>query len=121
MTQNNSQGTANDAKEVVLSFIKALNEEDYNAGRKYVNDDLLFVGVLGSREGAEVYFSDMERMRIKYKIEKSFVDGDDVCLLYDILIGGVTTYGSGWYRLVDGRISSIKVVFDPRPLLENAK
>jgi limonene-1,2-epoxide hydrolase len=112
--------TQNIAKETVLSFIKALNEEDFNTGREYVNDDLSFVGVLGTRTGADTYIEDMKRMKIKYKIVKEFVSGDDVCLLYDLQMGGVTIFGCGWYHLVNDKISTIRVVFDPRPVLENA-
>ena len=110
----------NNAKETVLSFIKALNEEDFKTARKYANEDLAFVGVLGSRNGAEAYFSDMERMKIKYSIQKAIAEGDDVCLLYDLVLDGTNIFGCGWYQLVNGKISTIKVVFDPRPILEMA-
>lgn len=110
----------NSTKETVLSFIKALNEEDFNTARKYANEDLAFVGVLGSRNGAEAYFSDMERMKIKYAVQKAIAEGDDVCLLYDLVLDGMNISGCGWYQLVNGKISSIKVVFDPRPVLEKA-
>jgi hypothetical protein len=36
-----------------------------------------FVGVLGSRHGAESYFIDMEGMHLKYDIRKVFGDGND--------------------------------------------
>lgn len=108
------------AKETVLSFIEALNKEDFNAARQYVDEDLVFTGVLGSRNGAAAYFSDMERMKLKYEIRKSFADGEDVCLLYDINMGNVTIFSCGWYKLVNGKISTFQVVFDPRPVLEAA-
>jgi len=94
-----------------------LNQEHFREARQAVNDDLAFIGVLGSRNGADVYFSDMERMKIKYEVKKAFADGEDVCLLYDLLLNGVTIFGCGWYHLVNGKISTIRVVFDPRPLL----
>lgn len=107
-------------KDVVLSFLQALNNEDFILARSFVQDDLRFNGVLGSREGAAAYFSDMERMKLKYSILKAFEDGDDVCVLYDIGMGGKTIFSCGWYQLKDHKISTIRVVFDPRPLLENA-
>jgi hypothetical protein len=42
-----------DAREVVISFIKALNDEDFNLARRCVNDKISFVGPMGSRQGAE--------------------------------------------------------------------
>jgi limonene-1,2-epoxide hydrolase len=107
-----------DAREVVISFIKALNDEDFNLARRCVNDKISFVGPMGSRQGAEAYFHDMERLRLKYQVKKVFVDGNDVCLLYDLTISGVTVFSCGWYRVESGKIQSLKVVFDSRPILE---
>ena len=106
------------AKETVLSFIRALNGEDFKTARTYLSDAMVFNGVLGSREGADVYIGDMEKMKFKYEIKKLFVDGDDVCLFYDIDMSGHTIFSSGWYQVEDGKIKSLQVIFDPRPLLE---
>lgn len=106
------------AKEVVLSCIKALNDENFDLARHYVSDDVSFVGVLGSRQGADAYFNDMERMRLKYDVKKVFAEGHDVCLLYDVTLDGVSVFGCAWYVVDDGKIRSLRVVFDPRPVLE---
>lgn len=108
------------AKDVVLSFIKALNMEDFVAARICVHDDLTFEGVLGTRKGADSYFNDMEKMRLKYNIKKVFQDGNDVCLLYDINMSGTEVFTCGWYQLETNKIKSLKVVFDPRPLLQQS-
>ena len=109
------------ARNVVLSCVKAINDLDFKSARKYVRTDMIFKGVLGSREGAEAYFTDMERMKLKYDIKKVFVDNADVCLLYDLNIAGTIIYGCGWYHVEDGKITSLKVVFDPRPVLESSQ
>jgi hypothetical protein len=113
--------TLSDAKEVVLSLVTALNEENFEAARESADDSMSFVGVLGSREGAEAYFSDMKQMRLKYEIKKVFADDRDVCLFYDLKISGQTIFGCGWYHVENGKIVSLKVIFDPRPLLEASK
>ena len=77
-----------------------------------------FEGVLGTRDGAEVYITDMRRMKFKYDIKKAFVDEDDVCILYDISMSGPVIFSCGWYHVVGAKINYIRVVFDPRPLLE---
>jgi len=63
----------------------------------------------------------MEKMRFKYDIKKTFTDEDDVCLLYDINMQGTTIFTCGWYKVQNGKIKSLKVVFDPRPILEAKK
>lgn len=105
------------SKEVVLAFVDALNRCDFGMARKCVTDDMKFSGVLGSRDGADAYFRDMERMRLKYDVKKAFADGDDVCLFYDITMSDVTVFCAGWYHLSEGKIRSFRVVFDPRPVL----
>ena len=53
---------------------------------------------------------------------KVFADGNDVCLWYDITMGpGLDILSSGWYKTEDGKISSFKVIFDPRRVLEQSK
>jgi hypothetical protein len=103
------------AREIVLSCVRAINEEDFERARRYVRDDFSFVGALGARNGANAYFDDMPRMRIKYDVKKVFVDGSDVCLFYDFTISGVTAFGCAWYQVDGERIRSLQVVFDPRP------
>jgi SnoaL-like protein len=115
-----SEVSAQSAKDVVLAFVDALNRSDFQAARKCVTDDLKFQGALGTREGADVYFRDMERMQLKYSVKKVFADDADVCLFYDITMAKVTVFCAGWYRLSNGKIRSIRVVFDPRPVLEAA-
>lgn len=112
-----SKNATDSAKDVVLSFINYLNKEDFKAARECANDDMIFDGVLGSRKGADNYFQDMEKMKFKYDVKKVFEDENDVCVLYDINMGKATLFTCGWYRLKNHKISSIKVVFDPRPVL----
>lgn len=69
------------AKEVVTNYINALNKEDFSKARTLVTDDLFFDGVLGQRHGAAEYFADMEKMKLKYEVVKTFEDGEDVCAL----------------------------------------
>jgi len=115
-TENKSTGS--DSKETLLSFLKALNEEDFETARSFVTDDLRFEGVLGARDGAAAYFTDMERMRFKYAIKSVIAEGEAVAALFDVTIQGKAIFTSGWYHLREGKISSIKIIFDPRPLVE---
>ncbi|MGF7072355.1 nuclear transport factor 2 family protein [Mucilaginibacter sp. 3215] len=112
------KSTTSIAKEVVLNFLNAINEENFEAAKKHAQSDMKFDGVLGQRDSAEAYFKDMEKMKMKYDIKKAFADGDDVCILSDITMGNVTMFTCSWYRLDGGKIKSLKVVFDPRPALE---
>ena len=60
---------ATKAKETVLAFIKALNDENIDAARHLLTDDMSFVGVLGTRNGGDVYMQDMQNLRFKFDVE----------------------------------------------------
>lgn len=107
-----------DTGDMLLSFIQAMNGEDFESARSYVNDNMKFIGVMGSQDGADAYFTDMAKMKFKYSVKKVFADDGDVCLFYDIDMDNVTAFSCGWYHLVDGKIDTIRVLFDPRPVLE---
>lgn len=111
------------AREVVMAFLESMNAQDFKTARICVADNVSFVGVLGTRDGKEAYFKDMEQMKARYDIKKMFVDGNDVCVIYDISFGNspVSIFTCGWYQVHDGKIGSIRVVFDPRPLLQQQK
>ena len=108
-------------KDIVLSCVRAINQEDFAAARRLVSDDLSFVGVLGERHGADAYFKDMQQMRLKYTIRKTVAEGDDVCVLYDLEMSGKTIFVCGWYHVENGHIKSLRVIFDPRPVLEPSR
>lgn len=106
------------AKDIVLKFLNALNAENFEAARDALDDDMQFNGVLGSRNGADVYIKDMSNMRFKYDVLKIFENENDVSVFYDIDMNGKKIFTSGWYVVQDEKIKSLRVVFDPRPLLE---
>ena len=86
------QVSTDQAKEVVLGLGKALNDESFEIARRYVKDDMNYVGPFGSREGAEAYLQEIERLRLKFDIQKIFADDKDVCALYDITVSGITLF-----------------------------
>lgn len=75
------QVSIDQAKEVLLGLGKALNDETFEIARRYVNDDMKYVGPFGSRAGAEAYLQEIERLRLKFNIQKIFADDKDVCAL----------------------------------------
>lgn len=121
MNNQTVSSTSTASREIVLNFIDAMNHFDYQKARTFVTDDLNFVGVLGTRNGADAYFNDMEKMKLQYDVIKAFADGEDVCLFYNINMSGVDVFCCGWYQLKNEKIKSFRVVFDPRPVLDQSK
>src|SRR5258708_23305370 len=107
----------NEQKEVVVGVGKALNDESFQIARRYVSDDMKYVGPFGSRDGAEAYLQEIERLRLKFYIQKIFADDNNVCVLYDITVSGITLFACGLCQVNAARVNSLRGTFDPRPLL----
>lgn len=69
--------STSETKEVVLGLGKALNDENYDAARRYVSDNMKYVGPFGSRDGAEAYLHEIERLRLKIRYSKIFADNKE--------------------------------------------
>jgi predicted ester cyclase len=116
---------SSNTKKVVLSYLKALNDQDFKVARSYLKDNMTFQAPIASHNSADAYFKENERLRseygikkVLYEVKKVLVDGDDVCVFFDFNIGSVILFASGWFQVENGKISSIRVVFDPRPIVE---
>lgn len=111
-------------KETVMSFLEALNNQNLEAARSCIKDDVMFTAPDGAPvQGAEAYLNGWKPLGLKYKIKKTFADGNDICVLYDISFSkpSVTLFACGLYGVDNGKVSSIKVIFDPRPLYAQQK
>ena len=103
------------AKDVVLSYIKALDTRDYASARNYLSDNVRVKGPGGEGfRSPDEFLGMMQKQQGNYDLKRVFVDGDDVCLLYDFKTKTVTTFFSSWYQVKNGRIVSIQTVFDTR-------
>jgi hypothetical protein len=111
------QASRDDAKEVVLHLGNALNDENFQIAREFVSDDMKYIGPFGVRDGADAYLQEIQRLRLKFDIQKVFVDDRDVCAFYNIAVSGTILFACGWFHVEAGKVSSLTVTFDPRPLL----
>jgi hypothetical protein len=110
------------SKEIVLEFLEALNRKEFKSARSYVSDKVTYMAPLNSFNGAEPYFKYVEHLNLpKLDIKKVFTEGsNDVCVLWEVNYSSppAPIFVSAWYQVHDGKISSMKLVFDPRPLLQ---
>jgi hypothetical protein len=119
-----------DPKEVVMSYQKALGSGDYKTARSYMSDEgFSFKGPLASHDKPEGLLKDLEQLHhivSGVDMKKVFVDGDDVCLLYELKTKSpeLSSFTCDWYHVRNGKIQSLRVVFDARPfaaMFENRK
>jgi hypothetical protein len=114
---------AKSAKEIVMEYVQATEHQDFQSARGYLRDNMTYVSPVNSFDRAEPYLKYNLHLYetgqlVKFNIKKEFADSNDVCILHEWNSQLVCV----WYHVDDdGKISSIKVIFDPRPLVAGAK
>jgi hypothetical protein len=117
-----NEPSAKSAKDIVTEWMHAVERRDYQSLRGIVSDNISYVGPLNSFDRAEPYLKYLEQLNLpKFDIKKEFADSNDVCLLYELPIGTppVASFVCAWVHVGDdGKISSLRIIFDPRPYLQ---
>ncbi len=108
------------ALEVVQAYMQALGGGDMAAARKYLHDVFSFSGPFDTFDKPEPYLEALKKLHSMVKrvdMKKIFVDGNDVCALYDLVTNtqAGTAFIAEWYQVKSDKIASIRVVFDARP------
>jgi hypothetical protein len=108
------------AAEIVQSFKEALGKGDVAAARKRLHDDLSFRGPIDAFDKPEPYLEALIKLHPivqRIDIKKLFVDGNDVCILYDMVTNtpAGTAFIAEWMHVEGDKIASIRTVFDARP------
>jgi hypothetical protein len=106
----------NDSKELVLSYIKALDAQDYNQAVSYLSEKVRIMGPDGeSFQNPSEFVGMLRKYRGKYDVKKVFSDGNDICLIYEFSAGNAKTMMCSWYKVGDRKIVWIQTIFDPKP------
>ncbi len=108
------------AAAVVQGFQQALGNGDYAAARKLLHDRFSFHGPIETFDRPEAYLESFKKLHNiveRIDMKKMFVDGDDVCMLYDMVTKSPagTAFIAEWHHVKGERIATIRVVFDARP------
>jgi hypothetical protein len=107
------------AQEIVLSYQEAVGKKDFSAARKLLQDNLEFRGPIDAFHKADDYLHAIQKLSAIVEgvdILKVFEDGNEVSVFCDLKTKTVgTAFVAEWYKVKDGKIASVRVVFDARP------
>lgn len=99
----------------------AMGNDDWKAARGFLADHhFRFDGPFDSFTTAEEYLAAIQKLHgMVERVDPHhlFVDGDDVCVLYDLVTNSPagTAFICEWHHVTNGKIDKIRVVFDARP------
>jgi hypothetical protein len=106
--------------DVAAAYFEAWKAGDFPRLRSILADDVTFDGPLGHASNAEECISGLQRMSqimTDIIIRKTFVDGADVLTWFDLHTAQTDPLPTvNWRHVENGKITSIRVTFDPRPL-----
>ena len=80
--------TNTSAGEIIESYQTALGKGDFATARKLMQDNMTFQGPLDTFNTADEYLESLKKLASivqRIDLKKVFVDGDDVCVLYDMV------------------------------------
>jgi ketosteroid isomerase-like protein len=108
-----------DSVGVAEDFFRAWTNKDFDRARSLLHDDVSFEGPLDTFTDADSYVASLRQLSAILtgaQTLKVFADGDDVCVIYDLKTAPVpSTRTCDWYRVREGKIASVSVIFDARP------
>ena len=117
-----SMESDNKSKQVVLSYIRALDSQDFTGAASFMDGAVHIKGPGGeSFSNPNEFMGMLKQYRGKYDLKKVFVDGDDVCVIYDYVTPMGKAIMCSWYLLKGGKINFIQTIFDPSPFEQGAK
>jgi ketosteroid isomerase-like protein len=109
------------ATAAVSTYFDAWRSKDFRRLRTVLADDVEFTGPLAQVSTAEEYQASMEQLGAITEdvvIEKMWVDGGDVLTWFELRTKvAPPTPVANWCHVEGGRITRVRVTFDPRGLL----
>lgn len=106
---------------VAIAYFDAWKRRDIEQVRPLLHDDVDFMGALGSTQGAEDTLAGLGRMFAMtetVEVVRRWIDGPDVLTWFELRTATAGPLAIvNWSHVEAGRISRIRVTFDPRPLL----
>jgi hypothetical protein len=110
-----------DPAAVTDTYISAWKGKDFDTLRSILADDVTFDGPFAKLANADDCvqgLQGMSRILTDVVVTRRWIDGNDVITWFDLhtsVADPVPTVN--WSHVEDGRITAIRVLFDPRPLL----
>jgi len=106
---------------VAAAYFDAWQDNDIERVRPLLHQDVEFTGALGSTRGLDdtlAGLGGMFAMTKQVKVIKRWVDGPDVLTWFELRTAAAGPLAVvNWSHVEAGRITRIRVTFDPRPLL----
>lgn len=109
------------SRQTLAAFYEAVRRKDIPAARKFLADDLVFVGLFETYPNAGAYIAALtgllgitKRLDVKVII----AEGEEAAVFFELETtapAAATTLVAEWHRIRDGKIFHVESAFDGRP------
>jgi hypothetical protein len=120
-TDSKENTTPTDPRGLAEAYFDAWKNQDFDALRAVLADDVTFRGPLGEADNAEECIAGLKGMSktvADIVVLTRLVEGPDVVTLFNMHThNSQVCLTANWSHVNDGKIASIHAIFDPRHLL----
>ena len=120
MATTTDQTRTNDPRQLAETYFRAWRDHDWDALHEALAPEVTFRGPLGTADGRDECLrglQGMSRMMTHVVVLQRFVEGDDSLTWFELHTADAPPLPTAnWQTTRDGRITSIRATFDPRPL-----
>ena len=107
--------------EVVRAFYAAVVKRDLAEARKFLADDLEFVGLFETYHGSDQYLralTGLLQVTVSLDVQTIIAEGVDAAVFFELETKApveATTFVAEWHQVRDGKIYHVRSAFDGRP------
>jgi hypothetical protein len=109
------------SSEVLRAFYRAVDQRDFTTARRYLKDDLIFVGLFETYPGADAYLAALTGLMqivVRLDLRAVIAEGRDVAVFFELETRApaeATTLVAEWHQVEGGKIYHVESAFDGRP------
>ncbi len=110
-----------DAGTILNNYYAAVIKRDLTTARRYLAEDLVFVGLFETYRGPDDYLSTLNgllQITVRLDIKKIIAQGNDAAIFFELQTRApaeATTLVAEWHQIKDGKIFHVESAFDGRP------
>ncbi len=107
--------------EILGRFYDAVKHRDIAGARKFLDDNLVFIGLFETYPSAEDYLAALTgllQVTVRLDVKKIIADGDDAAIFFELETRAPaegTVLVAEWHQFRNGKIVHVESAFDGRP------
>jgi hypothetical protein len=107
--------------DILKTFYAAVVKRELVAARRYLNDDLVFVGLFETYRSADEYMAALTGLLAlteRLDVKKIIAEGNDAAIFFELETKAPaegTVLVAEWHQFKNGKISHVESAFDGRP------